>query len=418
MAFSTLETSAKRMRIYIGDSDRWQGKPLYAVLLEQLKHEGLAGATVLRGVAGFGAHSRIHTASIIDLSTDLPLIIEVIDSPEKIYHVYERISPMVREGLITLEDVEVLSYTHRFLHPLPADRHVGEVMTRSPVAAHPEQPLVDAWRVMIEKNIKALPVVDAAGSVVGLLTHDDLIDRAGLHARLAVAQQLDEETLQAEMRILQSSGKQVRDVMSQPVITVQVDDPLGLAADRLVKNQITRMPVLDSRGKLAGMISRLDVLRQVMDMPAAAEQHAEARHAGRLAGEVMRRHIPSINEEAGLAQVVESFLLSGEHRVIVVDADGLPVGYISDSDVVRRIQPAHRRGLLSALRGLVSAPPLAITAREIMSPGVETIPADTTVVEAVAHMLAAQRKWLVVVDERGAPLGLIDREVALESLTR
>ena len=92
---------AKRLRIYIGDSDQWRGKPLSAVLLEQLKQEGLAGATVFRGVAGFGAHSRIHTAAILDLSTDLPIVIEVIDTPEKIQHALEVVSPMIREGLIT-----------------------------------------------------------------------------------------------------------------------------------------------------------------------------------------------------------------------------------------------------------------------------------------------------------------------------
>ena len=122
MAFSPIGRNAKRLRIYIGDSDQWRGKPLYAALLEQLKKEGMAGATVVRGVASFGAHSRIHTASILSLSTDLPLVIEVINSPEKIQQAVESISPMVREGLITLEDIEVISYTHRFLRPLPADK--------------------------------------------------------------------------------------------------------------------------------------------------------------------------------------------------------------------------------------------------------------------------------------------------------
>jgi hypothetical protein len=92
MPLAPIQGQAKRLRIYIGDSDLWRGKSLAAVLLEQLKKEGLAGATVFRGVAGFGAHSRIHTAAILDLSTDLPVVIEVIDTPEKIQHALETVS--------------------------------------------------------------------------------------------------------------------------------------------------------------------------------------------------------------------------------------------------------------------------------------------------------------------------------------
>lgn len=418
MAFTSIKGSAKRLRIYIGDSDLWRGRPLYVVLLEHLKKEGLAGATVYRGVAGFGAHSRIHTAAILDLSADLPLIIEVIDTPEKIERALETTSPMVREGLITVEGVEVVSYVHRFLRPLPSDRQVQEIMTKDPVMVQQDEPVLSAWEKMLKQNIKALPVVDARRRVVGLVTHEDCMDRAGLNARLAVAQRLDEETLAAEMQILRSSNLTAGDVMSHPPITVQRDDPLGRAAGLLVRYSITRLPVVDEDGRLVGMISRLDVLRQVMDIPEREQKESAGSGVGRLAGEIMSKQIPIVQEETDLAGVIASFISSGEHRVIVVDAAGLPVGMISDSDVVGRIQPAHRKGLLGALRGGKKLPDVSAAARELMSPGVETIAAGTTVVEAVQQMLRAGRKWLVVIDEQGKPAGLIDREIALEALIR
>ena len=83
MAEIAIQQKAQRLVIFIGEADHWRGKPLYAALLDTLKAGGLAGATVTRGVAGFGAHSRIHTASIVRLSEDLPLRIEVIDSPRQ-----------------------------------------------------------------------------------------------------------------------------------------------------------------------------------------------------------------------------------------------------------------------------------------------------------------------------------------------
>lgn len=418
MTFSPLGRRAKRLRIYFGESDQWRGRPLYLALLDALKKQGLAGATVVRGVAGFGAHSRIHTASILRLSEDLPLILEVIDTPEKIEQALEVISAMVREGLVTLEDVEVVAYTHRYLHPLPADRPVREVMTRDPVSVQAEGAALDAWKSMLAHGVKALPVVDDQGVVVGLLTSEDLVERAGLSARLAVAQRLDEETLQAEMELLRRSGLRVKEVMSQPPITVRAEDSLGLAAARMVRHAVTRLPVVDEHGRLIGMISRLDVLRQVMEVPQRPLRQVAPYEAARLVGEVMTGDVPRVHEDADLPEVVGAFLSSGEHRLIVVDGEGRPVGLISDSDVIGRIQPQDRRGVLGALRGRNVAVNVRVQARELMSPGVETISADTTIVEAVHRMLSLSRKWLVVVDEAGRPLGLIDREIVLESLIR
>lgn len=123
-------TVGKRLSIYLGESDTWQGHLLYMGILETLRKAGLAGATVTRGLAGFGAHSRIRSSNIEVLSTDMPIIITVIESPENIQKALTLVGPMVREGLITLEDVEILKYTHRYLNPLPADLPVSQIMTR------------------------------------------------------------------------------------------------------------------------------------------------------------------------------------------------------------------------------------------------------------------------------------------------
>jgi hypothetical protein len=100
-------------RIFIGDSDRWDGRPLYEAIVEKLRSAGIAGATVTRGFMGFGAHSRLHTAKILRLSEDLPVIIEVVDTAEKINGVLPELDSMVQEGLVTLEKVRVLKYRHR-----------------------------------------------------------------------------------------------------------------------------------------------------------------------------------------------------------------------------------------------------------------------------------------------------------------
>ena len=100
----------KLLRIFIGESDRWHHQPLYEAIVLKARELGLAGATVLRGPMGFGANSRLHTAKILRLSMDLPMVIEIVDTAGKIQNLLPHLEEMVLEGLITLEDVQVLKY--------------------------------------------------------------------------------------------------------------------------------------------------------------------------------------------------------------------------------------------------------------------------------------------------------------------
>ena len=103
------EPSARRqlLRIFIGEREKHEGKPLYEWIVIKAKEHGLAGATVLRGLMGFGASSRIHTSKILRLSLDLPIVVEIVDTPEKIKEFLSRIENVVTEGLVTLEKAEV-----------------------------------------------------------------------------------------------------------------------------------------------------------------------------------------------------------------------------------------------------------------------------------------------------------------------
>ncbi len=98
------------LRIFIGEADKWHGKPLYEEIVYLAKKEKLAGATVVKGFMGFGCKSHMHTAKLLRLSEDLPIIIEIVDSEEKIRGFLPRLDTMVREGLITLEKVNVVIY--------------------------------------------------------------------------------------------------------------------------------------------------------------------------------------------------------------------------------------------------------------------------------------------------------------------
>ncbi len=105
-----LPSEAQLLRIFIGENDKYQGRPLYEALVELARRHGLAGATVLRGTLGFGAHSTLHTAKVLRISEALPMIVEIVDSPERIAELLPEIDGMISEGLVTLEKVQVIAY--------------------------------------------------------------------------------------------------------------------------------------------------------------------------------------------------------------------------------------------------------------------------------------------------------------------
>ncbi|MBO8154275.1 DUF190 domain-containing protein [Thermovirga sp.] len=105
-----LPREAQLLRIFIGESDKYNGKPLYEAIVTRARELSMAGVTVLRGILGFGAHSRIHSAKILRLSEDLPLVIEIVDTPERIQAFLPEVDGMMKEGLVTLENIKVIYY--------------------------------------------------------------------------------------------------------------------------------------------------------------------------------------------------------------------------------------------------------------------------------------------------------------------
>jgi len=108
-----LPEDAQLLRIFIGEDDKHDGRPLHEVIVEKARKAGIAGSTVLRGLLGYGAHSRIHTSKVLRLSQDLPIVIEIVDTKEKVEEFLPTLDAIMDEGLVTLEKIRVLKYRHR-----------------------------------------------------------------------------------------------------------------------------------------------------------------------------------------------------------------------------------------------------------------------------------------------------------------
>ncbi len=108
----TLAGRAKLVRIHFGENDRWEGRPLYEAIVEEARRQDLAGATVYRGIEGYGASTRIHKKHLLT-SSDLPITVSIVDEAEKVERFLPTLEAMVKEGLVAVSDVEVIRYTHR-----------------------------------------------------------------------------------------------------------------------------------------------------------------------------------------------------------------------------------------------------------------------------------------------------------------
>jgi PII-like signaling protein len=104
------EGEGKLVRLFMGESDTWHGRPLYEAIVLRAREEGLAGSTVLRGIEGFGASSRMHTSRLLELSSDLPIVVEIVDTEAKIDAILPVLDEMVTDGMITVEKVHVITY--------------------------------------------------------------------------------------------------------------------------------------------------------------------------------------------------------------------------------------------------------------------------------------------------------------------
>jgi CBS domain-containing protein len=418
-----LQGQAQRVTVYIGEGDHYHGQSLYMALLEFLKREGAAGATVTRGLAGFGAHSRIHTATIIDLSADLPIRVEWVDTAATVERLLPDVRKMVNDGMIMVDEVNVVQYAPG-RQPDPLAQPVHNIMRTEVLTVQPETPIAQVVTLLLERGYRSLPVVANDGRLLGIITDGDLLRRANLRARLDLQTELSTADLQRQLTELQTQAKRAADVMTEPVITVKAGDAVRQAVALMAQHSLKRLPVVDPHGRLVGLISRVDVLRAVEYHQNGFAQGPELPHTGATVADLMYTDVPTVRPDAQLEEIVRALEASRRRRAVVVDADRHVLGIITDGDLLRRSQRAPQPTLLKRLRNLVTGkkeqptalPDAGETAAHLMSTPVVTVQPDTALGEALRLMLVHQIKRLPVVDADGRLVGMLGRASLLHGL--
>lgn len=419
-----LQGKALRVIIYFGESDHYQGKALHMALLQFLKTEGASGATVVRGLAGFGAASRIHTARIVDLSADLPLRLEWVDDPALVERLLPRVRAMVDDGLITVEEVQVAQYAPG-RRPDPLAQPVGDLMRTTVITIGPDMPLAEIVSLLLDKGYRSLPVVDEGNHLLGIITDGDLLKRAGLSTRLDFAETLTEASTKQMIATLRANDSTAADLMTVPVITVSAQEPVRSAVERMVDHDLKRLPVVDRDRRLVGWISRVDVLRVMEYHQLGTETEVETPHDGHTIADMMYRDVPVVAPTATLEEILQALERNRRRRAVVIDADRRVLGIITDGDLLRRTRREHQAGLLERLRALVSGGRpddngallnARETAADLMTTPVITVKVDAPPAAALQLMVTHRVKRLPVVDSEGRLVGLLGRSSLLRGL--
>jgi PII-like signaling protein len=203
-----VEGEGQLVRIFIGESDRWEGRPLYEAIVRAAREQGLAGATATRGIEGFGANSRIHTVKILRLSEDLPIVVEIADRADRIAQFMPTVDRMVGEGMVTLEKVNIVMYRHGAgdqPSAMPADDD-EEIPLESP---EPEAPAGPAERFATATD-RARHIIDSArqAAVESRRVYVDSVDvllsmlreKIGVAGRVLAQLNVDIETVERCLR--------------------------------------------------------------------------------------------------------------------------------------------------------------------------------------------------------------------------
>lgn len=439
---------AQALTIYVGESDQWHGTATYIAIVQYLREQGCAGATVTRSLAGYGAGAKLHTNQRWQWTSDAPVIINVIDQPERLRRFLPQLQEMISGGLMTMHEVEVLKYTHVRVHGMPTHLPVQAIMETEITTVQAETSVETVIALLLDAPFRALPVIDEQGRLQGIISTGDLITANIIPMRRGLLRKALEIDGQAPV-IKADPSEQIRrhtmtaqDVMNRQVRAVAAETSVRAVAQIMIETGLRRLPVTSAAGRLLGMVTRTDLLQVIVTSPimhpeastktqALREQisHGDTPPQQRSIGDYASSAATTINEQAALNEVVEALVQAPFKRVIVVDDEQHVRGIISDIDLLAQVQAEHRPGLLTWLTSWAKGKPERIptallrphtgkarVAADVMNRDVITVTEQHSVQQTIEAMMTTHRKVLPVVDMQQRLIGIVGRSDVLRIL--
>src|SRR6266545_4617426 len=316
----------------------------------------------------------------------------------------------------------------------PLNIWAGEVMQREVFTVGPETPIARVVELLITRGVKAVPVVDQNGWVVGIITGGDVLERAGLSLRLSLQQQVDPHIVREELASLAAGGQVAADVMTTDVTTIDERTPLREAARLMAQQRIKRLPVIDPHGRVCGILSRADVLRHIAavapDVAPSATDRELPLGSGRYVSDVFDPNVATVTPATPLDEVVGKLVGSALRRVVVTDPQRHVLGMITDADLIARLSESTYASLLQVLRshlpflGSDDAGRQALSqlhtwqAQDVMRRDPVVLSAQAPIVDAIQVMMTRHIKRVPVVDQHDRLVGMVDRQAILRALSQ
>jgi len=412
----------KKIEIFTSENVRWQGVPLYNAIIQVVHDLKIAArCLVTRGIEGSYESGEIATGRLEVLSYNMPVRVTIVAPVAESERILSRVEVMVTDGIVTVQDLHVISYkTHGLL--IPKDTRVQDIMTPAPQKVNLDTSLDEVARLLLSSTFTGLPVVDGDNRPVGVISQGDLIYKAGMPIRIGLLAESDREKVTSVLKALMP--KQAREVMTTPAVTIEQDRYVTEAVNLMLKRQVKRLPVIDAEGRLVGNLSRVDVfhtiLRECPDWQAFQKQEIAVEL--RSVADIMRLDTATVLPETPVEEVIRIIDCNHIQRVCVVDQEGRLLGLISDRDLLAAFS-GHTAGIWDYFVSKISSGERSRlredlrtkTAGEVMNANIVTIQEDAPINEAIRLMLDRAIKRLPVVDAQGKYQGMVSRDALLRA---
>lgn len=409
----------QRVRIYIGQSESRENKPLHLAVLEQLQRAGAAHAIALQGLGGFGPEQRAR-ATGFGLSEYTPVVVEWIDSAEQIAHILPMINEMLPQALITLEEVRVYHAVIEAQSPFATEHSVAEVMDTNPHTLPPTATLGKAVAVMLAYNQPTLPIVGENQRLLGVITHTEIARRAGLLLPLRLLRLLNE---QEGMTILAPFAmRPVVEIMNTEARTVYAGASIPQALITMIEWDYEQIPVLGRGDSLAGLFGVDGVLSTFVEQSDRSGSMHDVLSATSVQL-VMQAAVPRVLDTQALNEALRQLLAAQGRYLVVVDEQGYVQGSLSDASVLQRLEGSERAAWLTALQrtspgDIADLPVPTRPVSEVMEQKIPTLAPGDSILLAARRLVDLSLERAPVVDPDGKVVGLLGRSSLLRALVQ
>ena len=417
------------IEIFTSEEATWKGTPLWEAVIQNVRTLGIAARVmVFKGFAGCYENGELASNKIEVLSFNMPVKIEIILPSAELDTVLPVVEGLVTDGIVAVADMQVrIHRTQKRL--IPRQLKVKDVMTKSLKTVEENTTVNEIIRLLLTSDFNAVPVVDHVGLLTGIITQEDLIQKAEMPVRLGLLGQFEQDRIEEYLQAV--SKKTAGEIMTTPVVTIPQDIRLSEAVDVMLQQHLKRLPVVDAGGAIVGILARADIFhaitRETPDWSTieAQSEVIDVKHAV-FVRDIMRRDTQTVPPNTPIEEVISVIDSNDIQRVAVVDAEGRLLGIIADSDVLGFFSD-HRAGLWDYLVRRLPFTEMAKrheeliqrtkakTTAEVMKTDLVTVKEDTTVEEAIRLMIQHELKRLPVVDDDGKFRGMISRDSLLRA---